>query len=119
MWKVIKQRTDKKNLFFPKMDAGDALILKTFTFHGSTPYSGNDLRWTLIGTFHPFNKVPYLINKKLKSFAIPYDADYNWTIISVKQINTFICFKNIHIFFNYEDGFTNSFFNFIIFNYCI
>tara|TARA_Y100001970_G_C14259681_1_gene878906 strand:+ start:10595 stop:11410 length:816 start_codon:yes stop_codon:yes gene_type:complete len=74
---IVKKLFDKKNIFFPELNAGDALIFKTLVFHGSTPYKSTGLRWTLLSTFHPFNKVPYISNKKSKSFAIPYDADYN------------------------------------------
>ena len=37
----------------------------------------------------------------------------------LKQIYTFIYFKNIFILFYYENNFINNFFNFIIFNYCL
>ncbi len=75
--KIVEKLFDKKNIYFPSLNPGDALIFKTLIFHGSTSYTGKGLRWTLLSTFHPFDKVPYIISEKTKTFAIPYDANYN------------------------------------------
>ena len=78
--KIVQKLFNKKNIHFPKMKPGDALIFKTLMFHGSTPYKSNNLRWTLLSTFHPIDTVPYIIDEKKKTFSIPYDADYNFKL---------------------------------------
>ncbi len=78
--KIVEYLFDKKKLYFPTMQPGDAIIFKTLIFHGSTPYEGKGLRWTLLSTFHPIDKVPYIVNDKTKTFSIPYDVNYNFKI---------------------------------------
>ena len=75
--KIVNKLFKKKNLYFPNLKSGDAVIFTTFMFHGSTPYKGKGIRWSLLSSFIPYNKVPYLINKKIKHINISYDADYN------------------------------------------
>jgi len=75
--KIVQKLFDKKNLYFPKLNAGDAVIFSTFMFHGSTPYRGKGIRWTLLSSFIPYNKVPYLINDRIKKMNISYKANYN------------------------------------------
>ncbi len=77
---IVDKLFKKENLYFPSLNPGDALIFKTFIFHGSTPYIGKGLRWTLLSSFHPIDTVPYIVDEKMKSFAIPYESDYNFNI---------------------------------------
>ena len=74
---IVKKIFKKENIFFPDLNPGDALIFKTFTFHGSTPYIGKGIRWTLLATFHPYDKIPYLTNSSIKNFRMPYNINYN------------------------------------------
>jgi hypothetical protein len=75
--KIIKNIFKKNNIYFPDLNPGDALIFKTFTFHGSTPFMGKGIRWTLLATFHPYNTIPYLTNENFKDIRIPYNINYN------------------------------------------
>ena len=75
--KVLNKIFDKKNIHFPNLNTGDAIIFKTFTFHGSTPYIGNGIRWTLLSTFHNASKIPYIEKNGVKNLRIPYSIDYN------------------------------------------
>ncbi len=86
--KIVKKLFNKKNLYFPDLNPGDAIIFKNFLFHGSIPYIGKGIRWTLISNFHKINKTPYILDEKFKSdkkyklemnrpMRIPYSANYN------------------------------------------
>jgi len=74
---LVKQLFNKKNISFPKLNPGDAVIFRTFLFHGSTPYVGKGIRWTFVSHFHPLDKTPYILDKNSKYMNIPYEADYN------------------------------------------
>ena len=73
----VKKLFNKKNLYFPNLNPGDALIFRTFLFHGSTPYKGKGLRWSFLSSFHPIDKTPYIVNENFKNMFIPYNVDYN------------------------------------------
>ena len=73
---IVKKLFHKKNIYHVNLKAGDAIIFKTFMFHGSTPFNSNKIRWTFLSTFHPLQKTPYLRDAKAK-LHIPYDVDYN------------------------------------------
>ena len=75
--KILNKIFVKKNIHFPSLNVGDAIIFKTFTFHGSTPYVGKGIRWTLLSTFHNANKIPYINKNRLKELRIPYNMNYN------------------------------------------
>ncbi len=75
--KIVKDLFKKKNLYFPTLNPGDAIIFTTFMFHGSTPYKGKNIRWSLLSSFIPYDKVPYIIDHKLKKMQISYNANYN------------------------------------------
>ena len=85
---IVKKLFNKKNLYFPNLNPGDAILFKNFLFHGSIPYVGKGIRWTLISNFHKINKTPYILNENFKSdkkyklemnrpMRIPYNANYN------------------------------------------
>ena len=75
--KIVKKLFNKKNIYFPTLNSGDTVIFSTFMFHGSTPYIGKGIRWSLLSAFIPYDKVPYLIDKKIKKINISYNANYN------------------------------------------
>jgi len=75
--KILKKIFNKKKIHFPDLDIGDAIIFKTFTFHGSTPYIGKGIRWTLLSTFHNASKIPYIKKNGIKNLRIPYNMNYN------------------------------------------
>ena len=53
----------EKNLHFPNLNPGDAIIFTTFMFHGSTPYKGKDIRWSMLSSFIHMTK--FLIFKMI------------------------------------------------------
>tara|TARA_B110000003_G_C16552062_1_gene497000 strand:- start:140 stop:967 length:828 start_codon:yes stop_codon:yes gene_type:complete len=75
--KIVKDLFKKKNLHFPTLNPGDAIIFTTFMFHGSTPYKGKNIRWSLLSSFIPYDKVPYIQDHKLKKMQISYNVNYN------------------------------------------
>ena len=63
--KIVKDLLEKK-IYISNLNPGDAIIFTTFMFHGSTPYKGKDIRWSMLSSFIPYDKVPYIQNDKLK-----------------------------------------------------
>ena len=81
---------NKKNISFPKLNPGDAVIHNMFTFHAATNHVGKGIRWTLSSNYHKISKTPYILHENFKSdknknfrlemnkpMRIPCNANYN------------------------------------------
>ena len=88
--KIVQGFFKKKNLYFPSLNPGDALIFNNFLLHGSTQYTEKGIRWVLSSNYHKINKTPYILDENFKSdrkkkhrlemnrpMRIPYNANYN------------------------------------------
>jgi len=83
--KFIENFFTKKNIFFPSLNPGDALIFKSMLFHGSTSNRAKGIRWTLLGNYHLVNKTPYILKENFKAggmelgipMRIPYKENLN------------------------------------------
>ena len=60
---IVKKLFKKENILIPSLNPGDAVIFNNFLFHGSTPYVGKGLRWTLLANYHQINKTPYVLKE--------------------------------------------------------
>ena len=60
---TVKKLFKKENILIPSLNPGDAVIFNNFLFHGSTPYVGKGLRWTLLANYHQINKTPYVLKE--------------------------------------------------------
>ena len=65
--KIVQKFFDKKNLYFPNLNPGDAVIHNMFTFHAATNHVGKGIRWTLSSNYHRISKTPYILHENFKS----------------------------------------------------
>ena len=64
--KIVQKFFDKKNLYFPNLNPGDAVIHNMFTFHAATNHVGKGIRWTLSSNYHKISKTPYILHENFK-----------------------------------------------------